>query len=188
MDRMKYPSSYSYLLYLFSFIVLAACNQGNETDLLQLPKETVYISDGFFQDEAETEGEELTTLTEQTRPKAGPLKIAHLKRPYTRKGDNPEELAKASVWYAIKAVYPEPFQSPGLEVLKADVEASHLVMDLKISWRDQWVTNPYIIKGQLKVHPDGSQGSFRIKEKNLEAEALELTHVNAPNLIELPQL
>jgi len=185
MDSMKYKSSY--LLFLLSCLFTYSCSSGNDMDLLNLPKETVYISDGFFEDEDLT-GQGISTLTEQTRPKAGPLKMAQLNRPYKRKSNKPEELAKASVWYAINAVYPEPFQSPGLEVLKADLDASQLVMDLKISWRDQWVSHPYIIKGQLKVRPDGSQGSFRIKEKNLEAEALELTHANSPALIELPQL
>jgi hypothetical protein len=45
---------------------------------------------------------------------------------------------------------------------------------MAITWKDRWVPK-YEIKGQLTVDEDGNNPAFIITEKNIEAEALEVT-------------
>lgn len=103
---------------------------------------------------------------------------------YKRVGSNPDDFATAMIYPAIRMVYSDNFLSPKARVLQSNRQDGKYIIDMAITWRDNWVAK-YEIKGQLTVGEDGSSPSFVIKEKNLAAEALEITEQNFKSTVSL---
>ena len=93
---------------------------------------------------------------------------------YERIGSNPDDFATAMIYPAIRMVYSDNFTNPKARVLSSTLENGTNIIDMAITWKDRWVPK-YEIKGQLTVDEDGNNPAFIITEKNIEAEALEVT-------------
>ena len=93
---------------------------------------------------------------------------------YERIGSNPDDFATAMIYPAIRMVYSDNFTNPKARVLSSTLENGTNIIDMAITWKDRWVPK-YEIKGKLTVDEDGSNPAFIITEKNIEAEALEIT-------------
>lgn len=93
---------------------------------------------------------------------------------YERIGSNPDDFATAMIFPAIRMVYSDNFIAPKARVLNSTKQDGNYIIELAITWKDHWVPK-YEIKGTLTVAEDGNNPSFVITEKNIEAEALEVT-------------
>lgn len=93
---------------------------------------------------------------------------------YERIGSNPDDFATAMIYPAIRMVYADNFMNPKARVLNSTKQDGNYIIEMAITWKDRWVPK-YEIKGTLSVAEDGSNPSFVITEKNIEAEALEVT-------------
>ena len=190
---MKYITTLSIPL----FLTLSLCSCTNKSDTIDEPTdEVVYISEEFLTDDNTSSQPNEVMPVENTKKNtkkqsiavAVAAKSASYYKNYKRQSDAPEEFAKASVWHAINMVYSETFSAPQIKILDAKNDGDKLLLSLQISWSDRWVNKPYIIKGNLEVNTDGSNGKFVITSKNLEAESLEFTNPNTKNSLQLPTI
>lgn len=175
------------MLLLCCFFI--ACKGKADDSLTDDSDDTVYISDELLEggDENEDDFEVIDDGYDNTQQYSGPVAAPDSYKNYTRSSDAPEEFAKASVWHAINMVYPEPFNSPNVEILYSNQDAGRMNIQMKISWSDRWA-GPYVIEGILEVNTDGSEGVFTITSKNLNAQSLEFTHEGAVSKKNLPVL
>lgn len=93
---------------------------------------------------------------------------------YSRSDNSKQELVNALIFPAIRMVYSDNFAKPKAKVLSADKAGERHTMEVEITWKDRW-TPKYEIKGILEVNEDGSDAVFKITDKNVAAEVLELT-------------
>jgi hypothetical protein len=178
-----------------SLIAVFACKRDSGTDVLNSTDEKLYISEEFLSDNTSattttTGFREVEPNTKPSNPKNAELpkgKLVSIKN-YARQDDSVEEFAKASTWHAVKMVYNDEFIVQNVRILKSEENNNQLIVDLSISWTDRWVSRPYNINGTLKVNKDGSNGSFDIISKNLEAEALEFTNPKTVSSAKLPNI
>ena len=106
---------------------------------------------------------------------------------YERIGNSPKDFATALIYPAIRMVYSDNFAKPKVTVNNSTQESDRHTIDLTITWKDHWVPK-YQIDGTLMVNTDGSDANFVITDKNVDAEALELTEDNFESEINLPSL
>ncbi len=106
---------------------------------------------------------------------------------YERVGESPKDFATALIYPAIRMVYSDNFSKPKVTVKNATQEGARHTIDLSITWKDHWVPK-FRIDGTLMVNADGSDATFVITDKNVEAEVLELTEDNFQSELVLPAL
>lgn len=106
---------------------------------------------------------------------------------YKREGDNPSDFATALIYPAIRMVYSDNFAQPRAKVINTTKEGNKHTIELSITWKDHWVPK-YRIDGTLMVNADGSDAQFVITDKNVDAEALELTEDKFQSELTLPAL
>jgi hypothetical protein len=106
---------------------------------------------------------------------------------WQRDGDSPKDFANAIIYPAIRMVYSDNFAQPKASVLNSTQDGDRHTIEVKISWKDHW-TPKYTISGVLEVNSDGSAAKFTITDKNVNAEALELTEDNFKKEIVIPSI
>lgn len=106
---------------------------------------------------------------------------------YEREGNSPSDFATALIYPAIRMVYSDNFAKPRAKVTNATKEGDRHSIEVSITWKDHWVPK-YRIDGTLMVNADGSDAKFVITDKNVDAEALELTEDDFKSELLLPAL
>lgn len=169
-------------------------------------KDTAYVSEHFLNDDNNTENTENNNNTSFDEPKpkrerssdwsgggggggirnSGKVWSSKYQN-YQRSGNRPADFAEAMVWHVIRLVYDEEFTSARSRVLSSKTENGLLVIEMEVTWSDEWVKN-YTVKGLLTLKDDGTDVHFEITSKNKAAEALEFTHENTKNQIALGEI
>lgn len=111
-----------------------------------------------------------------------------LRQDAARKGDSPQDFAKAVQYRIVRMVYPDPCKILKTAVVSSSSEGEVWQIEVEITWSDKWVRSPYRLTGVLTVNKDGSNARFAVKTKNAEAEALEITYEQFKSTLDLGQI
>ncbi len=191
------------LLLLLSLVSLVSCSKKekpSEKGSIDTLVSDHFLDDGEYNPDEEVYVEETYTPPQPTRKYSSSNSTSSRKKNrgsgidsdaavlkyqnYERISSNPDDFATAMIYPAIRMVYSDNFLSPKARVLNSNRQDGKYIIDMAITWRDNWVAK-YEIKGQLTVDEDGNNPSFVIKEKNLAAEALEITEQDFKSTVSL---
>lgn len=193
MKNLKYLS----LICLLAFF--SCKNSTNKTTVKNEEKSDSLISDVQWsseENESESYVEEEEVVDEKVRkPKRSGARggasdndeyVVKYKN-YTRDGSSDQDFANSIIYHAIRMVYSDNFAKPKAEILNSSNTDDKINLDIKISWKDHWVSN-FEITGNLQCNNDGSNATFTINSKNEYAEALEFTEDNFKSEITLSSI